>query len=123
MRPAGLTLVEVLVALVVASVSIAALAASSRAAVVSARQAARLDEATRLAAAALEERLARPPWNLSAGTDAEPVLLGGAAGTRRVTLSPGPRPDLWRIVAEVADRGGIAARLETLRRVPWRPAS
>jgi len=110
----GLTLVEVLVALVIACVAVAALAVSARAAVRSRAATAMRHSMFRLAERTLEEMLASDPRSLRESVTADVV----SGFPRRCRVSAGPRPDLWRIEVTVGDRDD--ARLRTLVRGAWR---
>ena len=116
----GLTLVEVLVALVVASVSIAALALSARTSLVAARRTAAADTAARLASTAIEELLARPFGDLAPLDESSVVTAPAGRFSRRIRIETTSRADLWRFDVVVRHEDGPEVRLETLRRVEWR---
>lgn len=116
----GLSLVEVLIALGVASVSMAAIVHSAGSVLAARRDADRTQAAATLAEAGIEEMLARGPLDLAASDRAETIEDFAARFTRRTVVAPGPDPRLWLVAVSVAaPPGPTLAELRTLVRRPW----
>lgn len=118
MSARGFSLIEVLVALLVASVTLAALARSSRAILRSRHESEATIAMTLAAQRGLEEMLAADTATF-AERDETGELPGGRFTARRI-VRRGPEENLWHLEVVVADASGREVRLHTLRRVPWR---
>jgi prepilin-type N-terminal cleavage/methylation domain-containing protein len=116
----GFSLLEVLVALAVGGVCMAAVAHSAWA-VVRGRRHTELEEAaTLIAARRLEEMLGRGAQVLRAGRVSESIadLVGDFDLESAVEV--GPRENLWHVsVTAVPSRGGAPVRFHTLLRRAW----
>jgi prepilin-type N-terminal cleavage/methylation domain-containing protein len=118
----GFTLVEALVALLVAALTASALAVSIVATLRARHLATRTDDASRAAERALEEFLLGAPENLRELAEERELASEGLRIERRIR--PGPRPDLWEIEVEASPLDGRRGiRLWTLARGAWRPES
>ena len=118
----GFGLIEVLVALAVASLATAAMAATARAVGAARSQSERQIQALWLAERSLEEMLSWDPGRMIPfEADDELGLSWGVARLRR-TIAPGARDDLWLLsVTASGSPRGPEVRLATLRRTPWSP--
>ncbi|MGH7822437.1 MAG: prepilin-type N-terminal cleavage/methylation domain-containing protein, partial [Candidatus Binatia bacterium] len=105
-RRGGFTLIEVLVAMLVASVSAAALAASAHALVAGRVSSEGEIAMTLLAQRSLEEMLARPPAMLVESDVGDQVIDAGGTFARRRVVRARPEPSLWEI--EVTVTGSAA---------------
>jgi prepilin-type N-terminal cleavage/methylation domain-containing protein len=116
----GFSLIEVLVALTVASLSIAALAHSASS-ILQGRRASDLQQAaTLLGERRLEELVGAGAGALSPRDDRE--TADGAAGEFSVQtrIERGPNDRLWHVSVTVSPpQGGAAVRLHTLLRRSW----
>lgn len=116
----GFTLIEVLVALLVATVLSAAIATSTRAALRGERASTRRETAARLVTDAIETILAAAPESLEPRDDEAVVDAAGESWRVRSLVEAGPAPGLWRIsVVARAERDGFASEAATLRRALW----
>ena len=116
----GFTLIEVLVALVFAGVSTAAVAHSAWALVRGRGDTERLQVATLIAERSLEEMLAEGAEALAAEDSSDSVADSLGDFRRRRVVEPGPRENLWHLaVTVVPTRGGAAVAFHTLLRRPW----
>lgn len=116
----GLSLVEVLIALGVASVSMAAIVHSAGSVLAARRDADRAQAAAMLAEAGIEDVLARDAVDLAASDRSETIEDFAARFTRRTVVAPGPDPALWLVTVRVAAApGATLAELRTLVRRPW----
>jgi len=116
----GFTLVEVLVTLGVVSVSLAAIAHSASAIVLSRRASERQQAATLIAERRIEELIA----NTAEGSTARDTTesLGDATGPLlvRTLVEVGPRENLWHLsVTATPTGGGAPVRFHTLLRRRW----
>ena len=119
MRSSGFTLVEVLVAMLLASFGIAALTRSAQAIIRSRIESERLLAMSRLAAKSLEEMLPIDPSTTSPQDLADQVSdpLGPFARSRQIR--PGPRENLWHLRVTVRSPLGREMSLDTFHRYPW----
>jgi prepilin-type N-terminal cleavage/methylation domain-containing protein len=116
----GFSLIEVLVALAVASISFAAFGRSARCLVEGRRSSERAQIAANVAERRLEEILARSSATLVAQDTVEQVSDAGDDVTVRTLIEAGPAPTVWHVsVTASSSRGGAEARLHTLVRRPW----
>jgi len=120
MSRVGLTLVETLVALVVACVTMAAAARSTAAVVKGGRANELLERTSFIAARELEALVARGPLGLVAESSSEWIDDALGQFDRRVVVEDGPRENLWHVsVAVIPPRNGAPVTLQTLVRRPW----
>lgn len=120
LRARGLSLVEVLVALAVASMSMAAVAASALGLLSGRRDSELRQVATLIAEKSLEELLGRGAEGLVEEQRLDVVRDASGEFARRVTVEAGPREDLWHLlVAVTPPRGQPAVEFHTLLRRPW----
>ena len=116
----GFSLIEVLVALAVASVSFAAFGRSSWCLIEGRRSSERGQIAADVAEGRLEEILARSSAALAVEDSVVQVSDPGGNLTVRTRIEPGPAPTLWHVsVTASLSSGGAEARLHTLVRRPW----
>jgi len=114
------SLIEVLVALAVASISFAAFGRSARCLVEGRRSSERAQIAAAVAEERLEELLARSSAELVAQDTVERVSDPGGEVTVRTLVEAGPTPTLWHLsVTASLNPGGAEARLHTLVRRRW----
>ncbi|MBI2962885.1 MAG: prepilin-type N-terminal cleavage/methylation domain-containing protein [Deltaproteobacteria bacterium] len=119
-RARGLSLVEVLVALAVASMSMAAVAASALGLLSGRRDGELRQVATLIAERGLEELLGRGAEGLVEGEWLDLVRDASGEFARRVTVEAGPSDGLWHLaVAVTPPRGKPAVEFHTLLRRPW----
>ncbi len=112
---AGLSLVEVLIALGLSSVAMAAIVHSTGAILAARRSAGTNEHAAAIAETTLEDLLARDPLDLSARDARDDLTDGGEAFTRHTVVEAGPTDDLWSVRVEVESaRGSTRAELRTL---------
>jgi prepilin-type N-terminal cleavage/methylation domain-containing protein len=116
----GLTLIEVLVSLTIASMSIAALAHSTWS-ILQARRASDLQQAaTLLAERRLEELVAAGAGALSSSEASETVVDPAGEFTVRTRVEPGPNDSLWHLAVTASpSQGGSPVRLHTLLHRSW----
>ncbi len=115
----GFTLLEAIVALAIASVTIGALAREITATVRIREAAERLDAATLLAGRSLEELLARDAGSLAPEDSSDEISHPVGVLRRRRTTEVGPRENLWQLAVEVTAPGTAPVVFRTLRRGPW----
>jgi prepilin-type N-terminal cleavage/methylation domain-containing protein len=115
----GFTLLETMVALVIASVTIGAVARQVAATARTRALVERLDAATVLAERSLEEMLAREPASLTPEDSADQVSDRVGVLGRRRRIEIGPRESLWHLTVEVTAPGAAPVVLHTLLRRPW----
>jgi prepilin-type N-terminal cleavage/methylation domain-containing protein len=116
----GFTLIEVLVTLGVASVSLAAIAHSASAIVLSRRASERQQAATLIAERRMEELLANTAEDLSTRDAVESVGDAMGALLLRTIIEAGPRENLWHLsVTATPAGGGAPVRFHTLLRRRW----
>jgi prepilin-type N-terminal cleavage/methylation domain-containing protein len=116
----GFTLLEVLVALGIASVSLAAIAHSARAILLGRRAADLQQAATLVAERRLEELLAGTTEETASRDSSESVANASGAVVVRTLIEPGPRENLWHLsVTATPAGGGAPVRFHTLRRRKW----
>ena len=116
----GLTLVEVLVALLVACVTMAAAARSAGAVRAGARDSELAERAALLAGDELERRIAQGPLGIAEESTTE--TIGDPLGVfeRHVAIERGSRENLWHIVVVVTPpRSRPAVTVQALVRRPW----
>lgn len=116
----GLTLVETLVALVVACVTMAAAARSAAAVTRGGRLNELLERASFIASRELEARVARGPLGLA--EERSSAWLDDRLGRfeRRIVVEGGPRENLWHVsVTVIPPRDGPPVAMHTLVRRPW----
>jgi prepilin-type N-terminal cleavage/methylation domain-containing protein len=120
MSDRGLTLVEVLVALVVACVTMAATAHSAGAVRLGARDAELLEKASLLAGDALERRIALGPLGIGEESSFEAIDDPLGVFERHVEVDHGPRDNLWHVTVAVAPpRNRPIISVQSLLRRPW----
>ena len=120
MSSRGLTLVEVLVALLVACVMMAAAARSAGAVRVGARDSELGEKASLFAGDELERRIARGPLGIAEESSTETINDPLGSFERRVDVGPGPRENLWHIVVTVTPpRNRPTVVVQALVRRPW----
>ena len=118
----GLTLVEVLVALVVACVTMAAMAHSTGAVRLGARDSELLEKASLLAGEDLERRISRGPLGIAEESSFETIADPLGVFERRVEVDRGPLDNLWRVTVVVAPpRNRPTVTMQSLLRRPWWP--
>jgi len=116
----GFTLLEVLVTLGVASVSLAAIAHSTRSIVLGRRASDLQQAATLIAERRLEELLANAAEEITARDSSESAADATGAFLLRTLVEPGPRENLWHLsVTATPPRGGAPVRFHTLLRRRW----
>jgi len=116
----GFTLVEVLVTLGVASVSLAAIAHSASTIVLGRRASERQQAATLIAERRMEELLANTAEELTARDSSELVADATGAFSLRTVVEAGPRENLWHLsVTATPPGGGAPVRFHTLLRRKW----
>ncbi len=116
----GLSLIEVLVALAVASVSMAAVAASARGILSGQRDGELRQIATLIAEKSLEELLGRGARRLVEEERLDVVRDASGEFGRRVAVEAGPNESLWHLVVAVTPpRGKPPVEFHTLLRRPW----
>jgi prepilin-type N-terminal cleavage/methylation domain-containing protein len=116
----GLTLVEVMVALVVACVTMAAIAHSAGAVRIGARDSEVLEKAALLAGDELERRIARGPLGIVAESSFETIVDPLGLFERHVAVDRGPRDNLWHVAVTVAPpRNRPTVTVQSLLRTPW----
>ncbi|MGH7897223.1 MAG: prepilin-type N-terminal cleavage/methylation domain-containing protein, partial [Candidatus Binatia bacterium] len=116
----GFTLLEALVALLVASATTAMLVRSVSALVGARRGTEALQTATIVAARSLEEMIARGATGLAVEDSSDRVAAPLGELERRRVVEPGPRENLWHVVVTVTPpRAGAAVVFRTLLRRPW----
>ena len=116
----GFTLLEVLVALGVASVSLAAIAHSAWTIVLGRRASDRQQAATLVAERRLETLLANTAEQITARDSSESVANASGAVLVRTLVEPGPRENLWHLsVTATPPGGGAPVRFHTLVRRKW----
>ena len=109
------SLIEVLVSLTIASMSIAALAHSASSILQARRASDRQQAATLLAERRLEELLATPPEELAARHDRETAFDAAGELAVHTVIEPGPNDSLWHVSVSVdPSLGGGVVRLHTL---------
>ena len=120
MNPRGLTLVETLVALLVACVTMAAAARSSAAVAKGGRANELLERASFIASRELEARLAQGPLGLAAGSSSASIDDRLGTFEIRTLVENGPGENLWHLsVVVIPPRDGARVTLHTLLRRPW----
>ena len=119
MRP-GFSLVEVLVALAVATVAVAATAHSGWSILV-ARRASDVEQAARLVAErSMESWLARDSNRFGIGDSSDTRFEATGEFAVRAVVEPGPRDNLWHLSVSVTpSAAGAPVRFHTLRRCRW----
>jgi len=119
MRP-GFSLVEVLVALSVSAIAVAATAHSGWSILLARRRSDVEQTATLVAERAMESLLARDP-NLYRVTDSSSTASGADGQyTVRTVVEAGPRDNLWHLsITATPARGGPPMRFHALRRCRW----
>jgi len=116
----GLTLLEVLVTLAVASASIAAVAHSTWSLLAARRASDRLQAATLIAERRMEALLARGDDALARQDSSEIVTDAAVPFTVRTVVGDGPRDNLWHVSVTVAPPGdGAGIGFHTLVRRRW----
>ncbi len=115
----GFTVLEAVVALAIASVTVGALAREITAAVRTREAAERLDAASLLAGRSLEQLLARDAGSLGPEDSSDEVPHPGGVLRRRRTVEVGPRENLWQLAVEVTAPGTAPVVFRTLLRKPW----
>jgi prepilin-type N-terminal cleavage/methylation domain-containing protein len=116
----GFTLVEVLVTLGVASVSLAAIAHSASTIVLGRRASERQQAAALTVERRLEELLAKSAEDLTARDSSESVADATGALLLRTIVEAGPRENLWHLsVTATPAGGGAPVRFHTLLRRRW----
>jgi type II secretory pathway pseudopilin PulG len=116
----GLTLVETLVALLVACVTMAAVAHTAFAVQRGERASELLERASLLAGRELEALVARGPLGLVEESSSGPLDDPLGRFERRVRVESGPRENLWHIeVTVIPPHAGAAVSVHTLVRRPW----
>ena len=116
----GLTLVEVLVALVVACVAMAATAHSAGAVRLGARDSELVEKASLLASDELERRIARGPLGIAEGSSFETVADPLGLFERHVEVDRGPLDNVWHVTVVVAPpRNRPTVTMQSLIRRPW----
>jgi type II secretory pathway pseudopilin PulG len=116
----GLSLVEVLIALCIASVAMAAVAHSAGSTIFARRKADLRQAAAALAEIAMEDTLAVGALDLGPVDQTESVDDSATRFTRRIVVRRGPEDDLWLIsVSVAAPPSTTLAELRTLLRRPW----
>lgn len=119
-RTRGLSLIEVLVALAVGSVSMAAIAASARGILGGRRDSELRQVATLIAERSLEELLGRGAESLVAEERLDVVRDATGEFARQVAVEAGPTENLWHLVVTVTPpRGKPPVEFHTLLRKPW----
>jgi prepilin-type N-terminal cleavage/methylation domain-containing protein len=120
MRREAFTMIEVLVALLVGSLTMAAVAHSAWSLVAGERRSALEQAAAAIAEQALEERLSRGAAALAAEESSDWVDDPLGPFERRIVVEPGERENLWHLVVTATPaRGGAPVSLHTLLRRPW----
>jgi prepilin-type N-terminal cleavage/methylation domain-containing protein len=116
----GFTLIEVMVALGFASVSLAAIGQSGRTIVLGRRTSDRQQAATLVAERRLEELLANTAEEITARDSSESVASASGTILVRTLVEAGPRENLWHLsVAATPPGGGAPVRFHTLLRRKW----
>jgi len=115
---AGFSLVELLVALAVASTSLAAIAHSAVSMQIGRRQSESREAAARLAERRLEQQLARAGAELDDNDTSETVVEATGTLVARTLVEDGPRENLRYVAVTVTPlSGGAPIRLHTFVRV------
>jgi type II secretion system protein I len=116
----GFSLMEVLVALTIASLSLAALARSARTVVQARRASERQQVATLIGEQRLEELIATGADSLAARRDTETIDDGAGEFRVETRVERGPNDTLWLLAVDVAPSpDGAPVRLQTLLRRSW----
>jgi prepilin-type N-terminal cleavage/methylation domain-containing protein len=115
----GFSLVEVLVALSVAGVGVAA-AAHSGLTILIARRTSDVEQTAALVAGrSMESFLARGPSELGIEDSSDVTLEATGEFAVRKVIEPGPRDNLWHLSVTVTPAAGAPIRFHTLRRCRW----
>jgi len=115
---AGFSFVELLVALAVASTSLAAIAHSAVSMQIGRRQSEAREAAARLAERRLEQQLARAGAELDDNDTSETVVEATGTLVARTLVEDGPRENLRHVAVTVTPlSGGAPIRLHTFVRV------
>jgi prepilin-type N-terminal cleavage/methylation domain-containing protein len=116
----GLTLVEVLVALVVGCVTMAATAHSAGAVRLGARDSELVEKASLFASEELERRIARGPLGIAEESSFETIADPLGVFERHVEVGRGPLDNLWHVTVVVAPpRNRPIITVQSLLRRPW----
>jgi prepilin-type N-terminal cleavage/methylation domain-containing protein len=116
----GFSLIEVLVALAVASVSFAAFGRSARCLIDGRRTSERTQAATAIAEQRLEDLVARSSADLVAEDTVARVSDPTGEVELRTVIEPGPAATLWHLSVTATPMSGAAGtRFHTLVRRPW----
>lgn len=115
----GLTLSEVLIAMLLATAGAAGLFRSAQSVLQYRMRSEQRLEASQLAEHSLEEFLAVDPETLAAGDSIAAVY--GRRGLFRIhrRVEPGSRENLWHLAVTVSSASGSEVSLHTLLRRPW----
>ncbi|MET0151520.1 MAG: prepilin-type N-terminal cleavage/methylation domain-containing protein [Candidatus Binatia bacterium] len=115
----GFSLVEVLVALSVAAIAVAATAHSGLSILI-ARRASDVEQAAALIAArSMESLLARDSSELRIEDSSDVSFETTGEFVVRKVVEPGPRDNLWHLSVTVTPAAGAPIRFHTLRRCRW----
>jgi prepilin-type N-terminal cleavage/methylation domain-containing protein len=116
----GFSLVEVLVALSVAAVAVAATAHSGWSILLARRRSDVEQAATLVAERAMESLLARDPNQLHVADSSNVTSGGEGEFAVHTVVEAGTRDNLWHLSIVVTSvRGGSPVRFHTLRRCGW----
>jgi prepilin-type N-terminal cleavage/methylation domain-containing protein len=115
----GFTLLEVVVALGIASVSLAAIGQSARTIVLGRRASERQQAATLVAEAHLEAIFANTAEKITAQDSSESVPGRSGAILVHTIVEPGPRENLWHLSVTATPPASAPVRFHTLLRRKW----
>jgi prepilin-type N-terminal cleavage/methylation domain-containing protein len=119
MRCRGFSLIEVLVAMVIASLCVAALFRSSYAVLRERIASERALAMSQIARRSLEEMLSADPESIAEEDVADDIPDFFGPFHRQRQVEPGPRENLWHLRVTVTSSLGAEVSLHTLLRRPW----
>jgi prepilin-type N-terminal cleavage/methylation domain-containing protein len=115
----GFSLVEVLVALSIAAISVAATAHSGLSILVARKNSDIEQAAAFIAMRSMESLLARRASELRIEDSSDASFEGTGEFVVRTVVEPGPRDNLWHLSVTVTPAAGAPVRFHTLRRCRW----